>query len=320
MIILSLLLLLLVACSSTSSDTNTSKESQADSATNETAENESEQVEQKGKIVVGGKDFTEQHLLSKITAIYLKEHGYDVDEVGSMGSAVVRTALESAQIDMYWEYTGTGLVVYQKQEVETDPELAYQKVKENDEANNIIWLNKADFNNTYAILMTKEKADELGITSISDLAEYVNEQPTALTFASNAEFYARDDGIKGLEKHYGFEFPANNVVRMDSGLLYNALRDNQVDVSVGFATDGRIAGFNLVVLNDEKYFFPAYNGAPVVRKEILDNNPELETLLNKLAEHLDNNTMMSLNYTIDVEHKDVAEVAREFLISQGLIN
>nr|WP_263323488.1 glycine betaine ABC transporter substrate-binding protein [Neobacillus sp. Marseille-Q6967] len=273
----------------------------------------------KGKVTVGGKDFTEQQILAKITAIYLKENGFDVEEASNMGSTVVRSALENGQIDTYWEYTGTGLVVYQKQEVEADSDKAYEKVKENDKKNGIAWLNKANFNNTYAILMKKDTADKLGVKTISDLAKLVENDPEKLKFASNAEFYAREDGVKGLEKHYGFEFPSKNVVKMDSGLLYNALKDGQVDVSVGFATDGRIQGFNLVVLEDDKQFFPAYNGVPVVSQEVADKNPELPKLLNKLADLLDNETMMSLNYSVDVEHKDVTEVSREWLEKEGLV-
>jgi osmoprotectant transport system substrate-binding protein len=273
----------------------------------------------KGKVTVGGKDFTEQHILSKITSIYLKENGFDVEEASNMGSTVVRSALENGQIDTYWEYTGTGLVVYQKQEVETDSNKAYEKVKENDKKNGIAWLNKANFNNTYAILMKKDTANKLGVKTISDLAKLVEKNPEKLKFASNAEFYARQDGVKGLQKLYGFEFPSKNVVKMDSGLLYNALKDGQVDVSVGFATDGRIKGFKLVVLEDDKKFFPAYNGAPVVSQKVVDKNPELPKLLNKLADLLDNDTMMSLNYAVDIEHKDVTEVSREWLEKESLI-
>lgn len=273
----------------------------------------------KGKVTVGGKDFTEQNILSKITSIYLKENGFDVEEASNMGSSVVRSALENGQIDTYWEYTGTGLVVYQKQEVETDSNKAYEKVKENDKKNGIAWLNKANFNNTYAILMKKDTANKLGVKTISDLAKLVEKNPEKLKFASNAEFYAREDGVKGLQKHYGFEFPSKNVVKMDSGLLYNALKDGQVDVSVGFATDGRIKGFKLVVLEDDKKFFPAYNGVPVVSQKVVDKNPEVAKLLNKLADLLDNDTMMSLNYAVDVEHKDVTEVSREWLEKEGLL-
>ncbi|KML46490.1 MULTISPECIES: glycine betaine ABC transporter substrate-binding protein [Bacillaceae] len=273
----------------------------------------------KGKLTIGGKDFTEQQILSKITSIYLKESGFDVEEASNMGSAVVRSALENGQIDIYWEYTGTGLVVYQKQEVETDPDKAYEKVKENDKKNGITWLNKANFNNTYAILMKKDTAEKMGVKTISDLAKVVNDDPDKLKFASNAEFYAREDGVKGLQKLYGFKFPSKNVVKMDSGLLYNALKDGQVDVSVGFATDGRIKGFDLVILEDDQQFFPAYNGVPVVRQEVTEESPEVSELLNKLAGLLDNETMMSLNYSVDVEHKDITEVSRNWLEEQGLV-
>ncbi|HWL12156.1 MAG TPA: glycine betaine ABC transporter substrate-binding protein [Ureibacillus sp.] len=273
----------------------------------------------KGKVTVGGKDFTEQQILSKITSIYLKDKGFDIEEASNMGSAVVRSALENGQIDVYWEYTGTGLVVYQKQAVETDSDKAYEKVKENDKKNGIAWLNKANFNNTYAILMKKDTAEKMGVTSISDLAKLVNNDPKKLKFASNAEFYARQDGVKGLQEKYGFKFPSKNVVKMDSGLLYNALKDGQVDVSVGFATDGRIKGFDLVALEDDQQFFPAYNGVPVVRQEVADKNPKIAELLNKLADSLDNETMMTLNYSVDVDHKDVTEVGRQWLEEKGLI-
>jgi len=271
----------------------------------------------KGKITVGGKDFTEQLVLSKITSIYLKEEGYDVEEASNMGSTVVRSALENGQIDLYWEYTGTALVVYQKKDVESDPEVTYQSVKETDEPNGLVWLDKAEINNTYALLMREETAEELGIKTITDLANHVDKVDDSLKFASNAEFYAREDGIKGLQKKYGFEFTSKNVTRMDSGLLYNALDDEQVDVSVGFATDGRIKGFDLIALEDDQAFFPAYNAAPVMREEVVTE--EVSELLNKLAAKLDTEVMMLLNYDVDVEHKDIAEVAREWLVQEGLV-
>lgn len=274
--------------------------------------------EKKAKLTIGGKDFTEQLILSKMTSIYLKENGYDVEEASNMGSAVVRTALENGQIDLYWEYTGTALVVYQEHEVETDPDKTYQIVKETDAAEGLVWLDKAEINNTYALLMREELADELGIHTISDLANHINNIDDSLKFASNAEFYARDDGMKGLEVKYGFEFPSQNVVRMDSGLLYNALKDGQVDVSVGFATDGRIKGFELITLADDQFFFPAYNAAPVIREDLVDD--EISTLLNNLAAKLNTETMMNLNYSVDVEHNDIAEVSRQWLVEQGLLD
>ncbi|MDQ0217677.1 glycine betaine ABC transporter substrate-binding protein [Peribacillus cavernae] len=276
--------------------------------------------ESKGKVTVGGKDFTEQHILTKMTSIYLKEKGYQVDEASSMGSTVARSALENGQLDVYWEYTGTGLMVYLKQPVETDPQKAYEKVKEADKKNGLTWLNKSEFNNTYAILMRQDQAKKLGIASISDLAEYINKDSSKYKFATNSEFYAREDGLKALQKKYGFAFPQKNVVKMDTGLLYNSLKEEQVDIAVGFATDGRIKGFDLVVLEDNEQFFPAYNGVPVIREEVLKEQPEVGDLLNEMADRLDGDTMKDLNYRVDVKHEDVNKVAREWLVEQGMLD
>lgn len=298
-------ILMLTACGTSNSKTSTDE--------NRTSDNQS-----KGKITVGGKDFTEQHILTKITSIYLKEKGYDVKEATNMGSTVVRQALENGQIDLYWEYTGTALVIYNHQPVETDPDAAYEKVKEIDQKKGLVWLNKAELNNTYAIMMLEKKANELGIKTISDLADYVNNHKE-IKFASNAEFYARQDGLRGLEKKYEFKFQPKNVIKMETGLLPNALKEGQVDASIGTSTDGRIKEFNLIILEDDKHYFPAYNAAPVVREESLEKNEELADQLNELSSRLNSETLIQLNYLVDVEHKDVAEVAREWLTSQNLI-
>jgi osmoprotectant transport system substrate-binding protein len=320
-LLITALSLILSACGSGSKESSSNNTSGNNNTSSQSADagSASEKPAPKVKVTVGGKDFTEQRILSAITSIYLKEKGYPVEEVNGMGSTVVRSALENGQIDVYWEYTGTGLVVYQKQPAEADPVKAYETIKNLDKELGLVWLNRADFNNTYAILMRRQHAEQLGIKTISDLAKFVNENPTALKFATNAEFYARDDGMKGLEKTYGFAVPANQMVKMDSGLLYNALKEEQVDVSNGFATDGRIKGFDLVTLEDDKMFFPAYHAAPVIRQAKLNEDPELANLLNAVADKLDTETIVRLNYSVDVEHKEVAEVAREWLSSVGLI-
>lgn len=273
----------------------------------------------KGKITVGGKDFTEQHILTKMTALYLKENGYDVEEADGMGSTVVRKALENGQIDLYWEYTGTALIVFLKQDVVTDPDKAYQTVKDIDAKNGLVWLNKSDVNNSYAVLMRKDTAEKLGIKSLEDLADAVNKDASKLKLASNAEFFSRQDGLIGLQKKYGFTFPKKNIVKMDNGLVLNALKEQQVQVSMGTTTDGRNKGFNLVVLEDNKQFFPPYNAVPVVREEALKKNPEAKELLNKMAAKLNEETMTELNYRVDVKHEDVTKVAKEWLSKNGFI-
>ncbi len=152
--------------------------------------------------------------------------------------------------------------------------------------------------------------------SLSDLAAKVK-GGQALKFGCNAEFYARPDGLTPMQTAYGFEFGRENVVRMDTGLVYAALRDAQVDVGLVFATDGRIPAFDFVVLADDKGFFPSYSLTPVVRKETLDKNPKLAEILNALSARLDDATMAKLNATVDVEKKTIEEVSTTFLKSPG---
>ncbi|WLR51551.1 glycine betaine ABC transporter substrate-binding protein [Bacillus tianshenii] len=269
------------------------------------------------KIVVGAKNFTEQFLLAKITTLYLKENGYQVEEKNNMGSEVLRKALANEQVDLYWEYTGTSLVNYNDQEPVANGDKAYEKVKELDKEQDIVWLNKSDINNTYSLIMRQDKAEKLGIKSIQDLADYMKDNE--LTIASNAEFATRPDGLRGVQKEYDFRFKPANIVKMDSGLVYEALKNEQVDVSVGFATDSRIKKFDLMILEDTKEFFPAYNAAITIRQGVLDNNPELKELLQPLAEKLDTEKMTNLNYQVDVEQKNATEVARKWLKDNDLL-
>jgi osmoprotectant transport system substrate-binding protein len=269
-------------------------------------------------IVVGGKNFTEQQIMSQMTAQLLQAKGYKVDVKAGMGSAVLRQAQESGQIDVYWEYTGTSLITYNKITDRMSASDTYAKVKELDAAKGLVWLNPSKANNTYSLAMNQDDAKKQGIVTISDLAAKVK-GGAKLTFGSNAEFYARPDGLKPLEQAYGFEFARENVKRMDTGLVYQALKEKQVDVGLVFATDGRIPAFNFVVLKDDKTFFPAYALTPVVRKQVLDASPKLAEYLNALSAKLDDATMARLNASVDVDKKTVEDVARTFLKEQGLV-
>jgi osmoprotectant transport system substrate-binding protein len=269
-------------------------------------------------IVVGGKNFTEQQIMASMTAQLLKAKGFNPDVKAGMGSAVLRQAQENGQIDVYWEYTGTSLITYNKINDRMSPSDTYAKVKELDAAKGLVWLNPSKANNTYSLAMNQDDAKKQGIVTISDLAKKVKDG-AKLTFASNAEFYARPDGLKPLEQMYGFEFARDNVKRMDTGLVYQALKEKQVDVGLVFATDGRIPAFNFVVLRDDKGYFPAYALTPVVRKQVLDANPRLAEHLNALSAKLDDATMARLNASVDVDKKTVEEVALGFLKQQGLV-
>lgn len=269
-------------------------------------------------IVVGGKAFTEQILMTEMTVQLLQAKGFKPDRKAGMGSAAVRAAQENGQIDVYWEYTGTSLVTYNKVADKFNAADTYKKVKELDAAKGIVWLNPSAANNTYALAMRRDDAAKRGVVALSDLARLAKAD-SKLSFASNSEFYARPDGLKPLQETYGFEFARENVKRMDSGLTYQALRDSQVDVALVFATDGRIPAFNFVVLKDDKGFFPAYALTPVVRKDVLDKNPRLGDALNALSAKLNDANVARMNASIDVDKKSVEDVARTFLKDNGLI-
>lgn len=273
---------------------------------------------QAADIVVGGKNFTEQQLLSAITQQVLEANGHKVDNRSGMGSAAVRQAMENKQIDVYWEYTGTSLITYNKIEEKLDPEATYEKVKELDAEKGIVWLNPSEANNTYGFAMRADDATEKGIATISDLAKSINDG-SGLTFASNAEFYARSDGLKPLEEAYGFEFGRANVKRMDTGLVYQALKDGQVDVGLVFATDGRIPAFNFTMLQDDQGYFPSYALAPVIRDEVLEANPDIGEVLNEVSAKLNDEVMAQLNASVDVEKVSIENAAAKFLKDNGLI-
>jgi osmoprotectant transport system substrate-binding protein len=269
-------------------------------------------------VVVGGKNFTEQQIMAEMTTQLLKAKGFTVDKRAGLGTAPLRQAQEAGQIDVYWEYTGTSLITFNKVTDKMDATATYAKVKELDAAKGLVWLNPSKANNTYALAMRKADASAKGIKTLSDLAGKVKGGQT-MKFGCNAEFYARPDGLAPLQTTYGFEFGREATVRMDTGLVYQALRDSQVDVGLVFATDGRVPAFDFVILTDDKGYFPTYAMTPVIRKETLDKNPKLAELLNGLSAKLDDATMAKLNATVDVDKKSVEEVAAGFLKAQALI-
>jgi osmoprotectant transport system substrate-binding protein len=269
-------------------------------------------------IVVGGKAFTEQILMTEMTIQLLEAKGFKITRKAGMGNAILRAAQENGEVDLYWEYTGTSLVTHNKVTDKLNAADTYRRVKELDAAKGIVWLNASPLNNTFALAMRKDDATKRGIATMSDLAKAARTD-SSLTFASNAEFPTRPDGLRPMQQTYGFEFARENVKRMDAGLTYQALRDKQVDVALVYSTDGRIAAFNFTVLADDKGFFPSYALAPVIRKQVLDRNPGVAEPLNALAAKLNDTVMQRLNASIDVDKKTVEEVATAFLKANGLL-
>ncbi|MCH4825403.1 glycine betaine ABC transporter substrate-binding protein [Planococcus halocryophilus] len=271
------------------------------------------------EVTVGGKNYTEQYLLSEMTAFLLVDEGFKVNQMNNLGSSVVRSALENGQVDMMWEYTGTALITYMGEESIADPDAAFEKVKENDIKNDIHWMNMSGVNNTYALAMRSEQSEELGIKSISDLSDYINENPGELTMAADAEFANRTDGLPGVEETYGFEFGSGQVRQMDLGLTQRTLNNEQVDVSVAFETDATIRNYDLVVLEDDQRFFPPYRAAVAINQEVFEKYPEIEEITARLAESLNSDIMRELNYLVDIEGQSVSVVAYDWLVENDFL-
>lgn len=271
-------------------------------------------------IVVGAKAFSEGYLLGQMAVLMLENEGYAVEEQFGLASSAMRSALESGQVDLYYEYTGTAYTVYAKGtdvSVMSDSARVLAAVRSFDSTtHHLQWLQPIPFDNTYALLMRKSDATRLGITSLSNLAETLRNGRT-LAIAVDGEFYERADGWKALAARYGLD--DKGIIKMDAGLIYQGLRDGQVAVGMGYSTDGRIPGFDLVVLRDDRGFFPAYNPAAVVREETLRAFPKARAALERLNRVLDTPNIQRLNALVDIEHRDPRKVAREFLLSKGLI-
>jgi len=272
------------------------------------------------EFTVGSKEFTEQLILGQITIQLLEDAGATVtDETGLVGSSVVREALAQGDIDMYWEYTGTGWITHLGNDTPIPgAQEQFDAVKEADAANDIAWLDPAPFNNTYAIAVASETATELEIATMSDLAAYAGENPEGATVCGASEFLNRDDGLPGLEEAYGFEF--SEVSELELGLVYTSTDAGDPCVfGEAFATDSRIVALDLTVLEDDLEFHPTYLPSLNIRQEVFDENPGLADLFAPVAEALDDETMLGLNAQVDVDGEEPADVAEAFLSENGLV-
>jgi len=271
-----------------------------------------------GTIIVGSKSFTENILIGDMMYDLLQANlkGVTIENKSNLGGTMVPwNAIQSGQIDMYTEYTGTGLVSILKQPVVHDPNQAYQIVKQQyPQKFHIDWLNPIGFNDTYAIAVPQALAAQYHLKTISDLAAVAPK----LTFGAEPEYYTRPDGYPGLISTYGLHF--NSTKELNVGLKYEAAGNNQVQVIDVFSTDGDLIKYNMVVLQDDKNFFPPYYAAPIVREDTLKAYPQVASILNKLAGKLDDSSMQKLNYQVDVQHQSDVTVAKQFLVSQGLLS
>jgi len=267
-------------------------------------------------MTIGSKDFTEQYIVAEMYAQVLEQQGYIVErKLGLGGTPVAQAAMESGDIDMYPEYTGTGLLTVLKEPLETDPQTVYEIVAAGYlEQFDFIWLDPAPMNNTQALAVPRTLAEERGMFTISDMVA----QAEDLIMVGPAEFPEREDGLPGLMENYG-EFTLEDYKPVEKGLRYQAVQDGQADVVVAFGTDGEIAAYDLVVLEDDAGMFPPYQVAPVIRAELLEADPAIADTLNAVTVLLTNETMQRLNYEVSGEGREPAEVAEEFLRDNGLL-
>lgn len=277
-------------------------------------------------LVVTSKSFTEGVLLGKITATYLAAAGADItDLTGAPGSASSRQAQLNGDADLLWEYTGTGWLNYHGEtEMITDPDELWRRVRDIElSEHDLVWLEPADFNNTYAFAAAAPTAERLNVTTLSQVAAL----PVAdRTFCVDDEFFSRADGFLPMLEKYGIPYndpngvPAGNVTRMDAGVVYTATaRSQPCNFGMVYTTDGRIKNLNLTVLEDDRTFFLPYSGTTVVRGEIIDRYPQLPALMGALSERLTDDLLQDLNARVDIDGEDPSDVAYDWLKSENLI-
>ncbi len=270
----------------------------------------------KETIVIGSKPFNEQYIVAHMIALLLEDGGYTVDVKEGLGGTLVNyEALKRGQIHTYVEYTGTAYNVILKLSPPEnwDPQLVYEEVEKGLlEQDKVVILNKLGFRDDYAIAVQADWAEANGVSKISELSNYA----PAMTFGSDPEFATRPDGLPQVDKIYGFEF--KEVKQMQPTLMYEAIRNNQVDAIPAYTTDGRVDLFNLKILEDDKGALPPYDAIIIVKEEFAAKSDIVE-IINKLQEKIDTDTMRKLNYLYDVEKKEARDIAREFLIENELI-
>jgi osmoprotectant transport system substrate-binding protein len=268
------------------------------------------------RIVIGSKNFTEQAVLGELLAQYLESHGFKVERRFYLaGTYVCDQALLAGRIDMYVEYTGTALTAILKQKPSSDPAEVYERVKEGYAARGVVVTAPLGFNNSFAMVVRTGEARRLHLRTISDFVPYAPQSRLGVGY----EFLERPDGLPGMEKAYGLHFVKPPLV-MDLGLLYRTLVNKQVDMIAGSNTDGLIEALNLTVLEDDRHYFPPYDAVPLVRRETLNRYPALGPTLNALGGRITEQDMREMNYAVDGQHRDVAQVVKEFLIRKGLLN
>ena len=275
-------------------------------------------------LTLASKNFTEQRILSAITVQYLRAKGFQVEPKTNLATVITRNAMINKQIDMTWEYTGTSLIIFNHINKRMTPQETYDTVKKLDAKLGLVWLQPADMNNTYAFAMQRRRAEKEQIRTMSQLVAKVEQVRKTdpkhnWLLGLDLEFAGRSDGLKPMQALYDMPLDRPQIRQMDPGLVYNAIRDGFVDAGLVYTTDGRVKGFDLQVLEDDKGYFPSYAVTPVVRADVLQNTPGLEEALNTLSKQFNNQVFTELNAKVDIDYQTPQQVADAFLKQRGLI-
>jgi osmoprotectant transport system substrate-binding protein len=270
-----------------------------------------------GPVKIGSKDFTEELLLGEMYAQALESAGIKVErKLNLAGTQVAHEALVKGDIDLYPEYTGTGyLFILGIKDNDKNPQVVYQKTADAYKQKwNLIWLAPSPMNDTNAIACTAAAAQKYNLKTLEDLSKAAPN----INFAAIPDFPQRPDGLKGLQDLYGgFQFKSMTI--FDPGLKYKAVQDGKADCVIAFSTDAQIVAQKLVLMEDTKGLWPPYNVAPVVRADTLAGNPQIQDVLNKLSPLITTEVIQQLNYQVDIQKKEYAAVATDFLKSKGLV-
>jgi osmoprotectant transport system substrate-binding protein len=267
-------------------------------------------------IIIGSKNFAEQALLGEILAQHLesKTKLHVERRFYLAGTYICQQAMLAGRVDLYVEYTGTALTAVLKDPIESDPRAVYSKVRDEYQSRfHFAVLPPLGFENTFAIVIRGEDARRFHLKTISDAAPYTPQWRAGFGY----EFMERPDGYEGLARAYGLRFSTAPRI-LDLGLLYRALLDKQVDLVAGNSTDGLLSARDLTILEDDKHYFPPYEAVPIVREQTLRVHPEVGAAIQELAGKISSDEMSHMNFEVEGERRDAADVAREFLLSKGL--
>ncbi|BCL20779.1 glycine betaine ABC transporter substrate-binding protein [Streptomyces tuirus] len=272
-------------------------------------------------LTVTSKSFTEQLILGSIMGIAFEAAGADViDRTGIQGSIGSREAVRKGDADAGYEYTGTAWITYLGHSKPiTDPQEQWEAVKKEDAGNGLVWLPPSKLDNTYALAMNQENAKKYGTKTMSDVAKLAKSDPGAVKLCVEVEFANRADGLPGMQKAYGMNVPARNITQMDTGIIYTQTAKGNCTYGEVFTTDGRIKSMNLVVMEDDKKFFPNYNAAPMINAKSLKEWPAIAEVLNPVTAKLNNSVAQTLNAKVDVDGEDPHQVALDWMVQEGFV-